>query len=209
MKNYIQIGKTIAYLLRHNPEDLVMDKNGYVSVSSLLNKVDITQQELDHIVDTNDKKRLAYNEDKSKIRASQGHSIKVDVQLKASRPPRVLYHGTTSESYEKIKKTGLDKMRRLHVHLTDDYKIAYSVGKRYSKYKEPIVLEIDSAKMNTDGFKFFKSENDVWLTDNVPSKYIRVPEISDITDYPICVDCYSGKNGWSSHCKTCGMPIVY
>jgi len=173
MKNYIQIGKQITYLLRHNPEDLIMDKNGYVSVISLLNKVGITQQELDHIVDTNDKKRLSYNSDKTLIRASQGHSIKVDVQLKETRPPRILYHGTTYENYEKIKKTGLNKMRRLHVHLTDDYDIAFSVGKRYSKYKDPIILIIDSAKMSTDGFKFFKSENDVWLTDNVPSKYIK------------------------------------
>ena len=173
LKDYIQIGKRITYLLRHKPEDLVMDKNGYVSVSSLLIKVDITQEELDYIVDTNDKKRLAYNFNKTMIRASQGHSIKVDVQLKEVRPPRVLYHGTTFESYEKIKKVGLDKMRRLHVHLSEDFKIAYTVGKRYSKYKEPIILEIDSAKMYTDGFKFYKSENGVWLTDNVPSKYIK------------------------------------
>ena len=173
MKNYIQIGKTITYLLRHNPEDLMMDKNGYVSVTSLLNKVDITQSELDHIVDTNDKKRLAYNSDKTKIRASQGHSINVDVQLKSTIPPRTLYHGTTQENYEKIIKSGLSKMKRLHVHLTDDYDIAFSVGKRYSKYKEPIILKIDSASMYSDGYKFYKSENDVWLTDNVPAKYIK------------------------------------
>lgn len=174
MKNYIQIGKKITYLLRHNPEDLVIDKNGYVSVSSLLNKVGITQEELDHIVDTNDKKRLAYNADKTMIRASQGHSIKVDVELKVSRPPRILYHGTSEESYNKIIKSGgLSKMNRLHVHLTDNEKIAHSVGKRYSKYKEPIILEIDSAAMYTDGFIFYKSENDVWLTDNVPLKYIN------------------------------------
>ena len=173
MKDYIQIGKKITYLLRHNPEDLVMDKNGYVSVSLLLKKVNITQSELDHIVDTNDKKRLAYNEDKTLIRASQGHSIKVDVELKSVRPPKVLYHGTSSDSYEKIKKTGLSKMRRLHVHMTDDKNTAYKVGKRYSKYKEPIILEIDSAEMYTDGYKFYLSENNVWLTDNVPAKYIK------------------------------------
>ena len=172
MKDYIQVGKKITYLLRHNPEDLVMDKNGYVSVSSLLNKVHITQQELDYIVDTNDKKRLAYNVDKTLIRASQGHSIEVDVQLRATRPPRSLYHGTSAESYEKIKKTGLSKMNRLHVHLTDNKETAYKVGKRYSKDKQPIILEIDSAAMYTDGYKFYLSENGVWLTDNVPVKYI-------------------------------------
>ena len=170
--DYIQIGKKITYLLRHNPEDLTIDKNGYVSVSSLLEKVRIKQQDLDYIVDTNDKKRLAYNDDKTLIRASQGHSIKVDVQLKETRPPRVLYHGTSAESYEKIKKTGLSKMNRLHVHLTDNKETAYKVGKRYSKDKQPIILEIDSAAMYTDGYKFYLSENGVWLTDNVPVKYI-------------------------------------
>jgi putative RNA 2'-phosphotransferase len=173
MKDYIQIGKKLSYLLRHNPEGLVMDKNGYVSVSSLLIKVGITQAELDHIVDTNDKKRLAYNDDKSKIRASQGHSISVDVELKAARPPRTLYHGTNPENWDNIMKSGLCKMRRLHVHLTDDEDVAYKVGKRYSKYKEPLILEIDSAAMYTDGYKFYLSENGVWLTDNVPSKYIK------------------------------------
>lgn len=174
MKDYIQIGKKITYLLRHNPEDLVMDKNGYVSVTSLLSKVAITQEELNHIVDTNDKKRLAYSPDKTMIRASQGHSIKVDVQLKVIRPPRVLYHGTSPDSYDKILRSkGLSKMRRLHVHLTDNKDTAYKVGKRYSKYEEPIILEIDAAAMHTDGFKFYKSENDVWLTDNVPLKYIK------------------------------------
>ena len=175
MKDYIKIGKTITYILRHNPQDLAMDKNGYVSVTSLLDKVGITQAELDHIVDTNDKKRLAYKDsNKTMIRASQGHSVKIDLQLKAERPPRSLYHGTTDENYPKIMKTGLDKVKRLQVHLSDDYNTAYSVGKRYSKNKEPLILEIDSAKMNTDGFKFFKSANGVWMTDYVPAKYINI-----------------------------------
>lgn len=174
MKNYIQIGKKITYLLRHNPEDLIMDNKGYVSVVSLLNKVNITQEELDHIVDTNDKKRLAYNSDKTMIRASQGHSIKVDVELKITRPPKILYHGTSQESYDKIVKSGgLSKMNRLHVHLTDNEETAYNVGKRYSKYKNPVILEINSAAMYADGFIFYNSENNVWLTDNVPLEYIK------------------------------------
>jgi putative RNA 2'-phosphotransferase len=174
MKDYINIGKQISYLLRHNPEDLVMDKHGYVNVESLLKKVGISQQDLDYIVDTNDKKRLAYDESHKKIRASQGHSIKVDVELKSERPPRILYHGTTEENYESIKKTGLTKMKRLYVHLADDKKVAYSVGKRYSKRKEPIILNIDAAAMYADGIKFYLSENNVWLTDNVPTKYISI-----------------------------------
>jgi putative RNA 2'-phosphotransferase len=211
MNNILQKkSREMSYLLRHEPEDLKIDKNGYVLVTDLLKKLNISLQDLDEIVSDNDKKRFAFNTSKDMIRASQGHSIKVDLQLKATRPPRVLYHGTTDENYQKIKKTGIDKVKRLQVHLSDDYKTAYSVGKRYSKNKEPLILEIDSAKMNTDGFKFLKSANDVWMTDNVPAKYIRVPEISDITGYPKCKDCDNDKlNGWSSHCKSCGMPIVY
>lgn len=170
---YIKIGKKITYLLRHNPEDLTMDKYGYVDVPSLLKKVGITLLELDYIVDTNNKKRLSYNENKKKIRATQGHSIKVDVQLKQKRPPMILYHGTTQLNYDKIKKMGLNKMRRLHVHLSDDKNVAYDVGKRYSKNKEPVILEIDAERMYSDGYKFYLSENGVWLTDNVPKKYIN------------------------------------
>lgn len=168
------ISKKISYLLRHNPEDLVMNKSGYVDTMSLLDKLGITQDELDYVVDTNNKKRFAYNKDKSKIRASQGHSIKVDVELKVVRPPKELYHGTSPDSFEKITKSdGLNKMRRLHVHMSSDVDMAYEVGKRYSKFYRPIILIIDSAAMYADGYKFYLSDNGVWLTDNVPLKYIK------------------------------------
>ena len=164
--------REMSYLLRHEPEDLKMDKNGYVLVTDLLKKLNISLQDLEEIISENDKKRFAFNNSKDMVRASQGHSIEVDVQLKATRPPRTLYHGTTVESYEKIKKTGLSKMKRLHVHLTDNKETAYKVGKRYSKDKQPIILEIDSASMYTDGYKFYLSENGVLLTESVPVKYI-------------------------------------
>ena len=164
--------REMSNLLRHEPEDLKMDKNGYVLVTDLLKKLNISLQDLEEIISENDKKRFSFNNSKDMVRASQGHSIEVDVQLKATRPPRTLYHGTSAESYEKIKKTGLSKMNRLHVHLTDNKETAYKVGKRYSKDKQPIILEIDSAAMYTDGYKFYLSENGVWLTDNVPVKYI-------------------------------------
>ena len=166
--------RKLSYLLRHEPEDLKIDKNGYVLVIDLLKKLNMSLQDLEEIVADNDKKRFSFNNSKDMLRASQGHSINVDVGLKSVRPPRILYHGTSPSSYEKIiKSKGLDKMGRLHVHLTDDKSIAFSVGKRYSKYKSPIILEIDSKAMNADGFKFYLSENGVWLTDNVPLKYIK------------------------------------
>lgn len=166
--------KKMSYLLRHKPEDLKMDKNGYVLVTDLLKKLSISLQDLEEIISDNDKKRFSFNNSKDMVRASQGHSIKVDVELKVVRPPKILYHGTSPDSYEKIiKSKGLDKMRRLHVHLTDDKSIAFSVGKRYAKYKNPVILKINSAAMYADGFKFYLSENGVWLTDNVPLKYIE------------------------------------
>lgn len=174
MKDYIKIGRKIAKLLRHDPEDLKIDKNGYVIVEELLKKININQYDLDYIVKNNDKKRFVYNQDRNKIRAAQGHSIKVDVELKTTRPPNILYQGTTNENFEKIKKSGeINKMKRLHVHLTEDKNTAYSVGKRHSKRDEPALLKINSAAMYADGFKFYLSENDVWLTNNVPIKYVE------------------------------------
>ena len=116
MKDILQKkSRKLSYLLRHDPEDLKIDKNGYVLVTDLLKKLNISLQDLEEIVSDNDKKRFAFNKLKNMLRASQGHSIKVDVELKTERPPRFLYHGTTYENYEKIMKSGLDKMRRLHV----------------------------------------------------------------------------------------------
>ena len=113
MNNVLQKkSREMSYLLRHEPEDLKMDKNGYVLVTDLLKKLNISLQDLEEIISENDKKRFAFNNSKDMVRASQGHSIKVDVQLKATRPPRVLYHGTTDENYPKIMKTGRNGISR-------------------------------------------------------------------------------------------------
>lgn len=171
--DYFKIGKKISYLLRHNPEDLSMDEFGYVHTKALLKKLQINQKVLDYIVETNDKKRFEYSADKFKIRASQGHSIDVDLMLNEVKPPLFLYHGTCYDSHLKIKKSGeINKMKRHHVHLTDNVDVAYSVGKRYSKEEEPVIYKIDSDKMYKDGYKFYISANKVYLTENVPISYI-------------------------------------
>jgi len=174
MKELLNKSREISYLLRHNPKGLNMDKEGYVLVNDLLTKIGITKEELDWVIDNNDKKRFAYSDDETKIRASQGHSIKVDIDFKEVRPPMKLYHGTTPENIKSIMKTGLNKMKRHHVHLTDNLNTAKSVGKRYSKNKSPEILEINAGAMYADGYKFYLSDNGVWLTDNVPSKYINI-----------------------------------
>ena len=165
--------KTLSYLLRHNPEDLAMDSNGWVYVDDVLKKLNMTIDDLKEVVKTNDKKRFAFNEDETKIRANQGHSIDVDVELKEVTPPDYLYHGTSPTFVKEIMKSGgLSKMNRQHVHLSADIQTALIVGKRHAKYLTPTIFTIDSGKMYKDGFKFFISENNVWLTEYVPKKYI-------------------------------------
>lgn len=167
--------KTLSYLLRHNPEDLYMDSKGWVSVSDILNKLQITIDNLKEIVKDNDKKRFGFNDDQTKIRANQGHSINIDLELKEVEPPEYLYHGTSPTYVKKILKSGgLSKMKRQYVHLSVDKDTAYNVGKRHSKYLNPAIFVVESEKMYKDGFKFYLSENNVWLTDYVPKKYLTI-----------------------------------
>jgi putative RNA 2'-phosphotransferase len=121
------------------------------------------------IVETNDKKRFSFNDDYTKIRANQGHSIDIDLNLIEDVPPTILYHGTVIKFIDSINKNGLIKGDRHHVHLSADIDTAISVGSRRGK---AIVLEIDSFMMYNDGFKFYLSDNGVWLTDHVPAIYI-------------------------------------
>ena len=176
LKDLVKNSKYISKLLRHDCEDLVMDANGWISVKDLCVKVKISTSQLEEIVETNDKKRFAYNADKTKIRASQGHSLSVDVELKESVPPKSLFHGTSSKTVDIIMKEGLKPMSRQYVHLSTDEKTAVNVGNRHSKssYATTTVLVIDSEKMSNDGYKFYLSENGVWLTSSVPTKYINI-----------------------------------
>jgi len=166
-------GIQISYLLRHNPEDLSMDKNGWVDVDDLLNKVNISFEDLQWIVDNNDKKRFSFNEDETKIRANQGHSLKVDVELKSKMPPKFLYHGTASRNVKSIRKNGLSKMKRNHVHLSADYDTALDVANRYYKNDTPYIFKIDTYPMIVDKIKFYQSENGVWLVDHVDPIYLK------------------------------------
>lgn len=170
--------KFLSYVLRHDPSkiNIKLDKNGWVSVDELLEKcktanVFITREELDDIVATNDKQRFKFSDDGLKIRASQGHSIKIDLNLKSKVPPVELYHGTVEKSLDGIKKNGLRSMSRHHLHLSSDVSTATNVGSRRGK---PIILKIDSKAMYADGFKFYISDNGVWLIDEVPFKYITI-----------------------------------
>ena len=167
-------------ILRHHPErlNIRLDKNGWASVEELLQNMQstnykLTFENLKEIVDTNDKKRYVFNEDFTKIRAAQGHSVKIDLELKAVAPPDILYHGTASKNIENISRQGLKKMRRQYVHLSKDTETAAKVGARHGK---PVILEIDTKAMTADGCKFYLSDNEVWLTDDIPAEYIKIKD---------------------------------
>ena len=166
------MGKQLSFLLRHDSEAFsngLIDKHGWRKVSELIKDHKYTKDLLDDIVKTNNKQRYEYNEDETLIRARQGHSINVDVNLSESTPPDILYHGTATRFLDSILEKGIVKGNRLHVHLSKDEDTATTVGARHGR---PYVLKIDAKKMHEDGIKFYLSNNNVWLTDFVDVKYI-------------------------------------
>lgn len=170
------ISKYISLILRHKPEtiNLVLDEHGWADVEQLIRGIQKTKhfnrQMLEEIVRTDAKQRYSFNEDKTKIRANQGHSIPVDVELKETIPPDYLWHGTGKKYTDSIEKQGLLPKTRLYVHLSEQKQTAWEVGKRHGI---PIVYRIDSKKMQEDGFVFYRSVNGVWLTKQVPVKYLE------------------------------------
>lgn len=173
------VSKFLALVLRHKPEviGLKLDPHGWVDVDELLDgcrKVgkNIDRAMLERVVVENDKKRFAFNADGTKIRANQGHSRAVDVELEELSPPSTLYHGTLERNLQSIRERGLLKMTRLYVHLSLDVETARKVAAR--RTGTPLLLKIDAGLMARDRFKFYRSLNGVWLTDHVPIKYISV-----------------------------------
>lgn len=176
-KLHTKLSKFLSLVLRHKPEiiGIELDKNGWTDVDSLIAKMNkhgksIDRETLNFIVKTNDKKRFAFNKEQDKIRASQGHSIDIELGYKTKKPPEILFHGTSQKSVDSIFEKGLEKRNRHHVHLSADIETAFKVGQRHGK---PIVIEVLSRQMYKDGFNFFVSENGVWLTEKVPVKYLR------------------------------------
>ncbi|MBV8251248.1 MAG: RNA 2'-phosphotransferase [Chitinophaga sp.] len=168
--------KFLSKILRHSPGaiGLRLDNNGWADVAELIHKASyrFTMEELEEIVSTNEKQRFAFNESKTLIRASQGHSIDIDLALPPAVPPAFLYHGTTGSTIPQIKADGIKRMSRQHVHLSIDRETAIKVGSRHGA---PVILTIRTAEMHAEGLTFWLSENNVWLTDFVPAKYIDYP----------------------------------
>ena len=174
--NLTKVSRFISLILRHKPEEagITLDKHGWANVNELIEgvskKYPITMDILEEIVRTDDKQRYSFNEDKTLIRANQGHSIKVDVELEEVEPPEFLYHGTAPKYRESIEEIGLIPKSRLYVHLSTDIVTAYTVGERHGEM--PIVYRVRSGAMYRTGYKFYKSINGVWLTDKVPAEYL-------------------------------------
>jgi len=169
-----QISKYLSYILRHKPDSigLILDSNGWADIDKVIEKTkdfNLTKEMIEEIVKSSDKQRFIIKD--NKIRANQGHSIDVDLNLKPLEPLDVLYHGTAEKSIDDILEKGIKPMSRQHVHLSKNKEIAIRVGQRHGK---PQVLKVDSKSMHKDGYKFYLSENGVWLTEYVPSKYISI-----------------------------------
>ncbi|MBQ3291177.1 MAG: RNA 2'-phosphotransferase [Mogibacterium sp.] len=175
--NYKKTSKFISLILRHHPESvgITLDEHGWAVVEDLIRGVSKTHpldmEILEKIVAEDEKQRYSFNEDKTLIRANQGHSIPVDVELQEMTPPDVLYHGTGLKYKVSIDAQGLLPKSRLYVHLSLDTETATKVGKRHG---EPVIYTIDAAAMHRDGYIFYRSVNGVWLTRSVPKQYLRV-----------------------------------
>jgi len=178
-KETVKTSKFLSLILRHEPErvGIKLDSAGWVSVSELLdalnrNGVSLTLEGLKDIVATSDKKRFALSEEGLKIRASQGHSVEVNLQYKPETPPEFLYHGTPEKFVESIRSTGLNKGKRHDVHLSPDETTAAKVGQRRGR---PVVLKIRAGEMHRAGHVFRRSANNVWLVDSLPAEFIQFP----------------------------------
>lgn len=176
----VRYSKFLSTVLRHKPQriGLTLDANGWANVDELLAcapraHVFMTRAELERTVAENDKQRFAFNDDRTKIRASQGHSLRVDLQLAPQAPPAVLYHGTAQKFMASIRQQGLAPRKRNHVHLSRDAETARQVGTRHG---EPVILLVHAQAMHAQGFQFFLSANQVWLTERVPVEWIEFPD---------------------------------
>lgn len=177
-KNDINLGRFLSLVLRHDPTaaGITLDENGWADVKKLLAGMKrsgrhINMDTLERIVRENNKSRYSFNEDHTKIRANQGHSVKVDVELKEQTPPDCLYHGTATRFLDDILRRGLTSGSRQHVHLSDETDTAVQVGSRHGK---PVVLRVDVAAMIQSGHRFWRSENGVWLCEEVAAEYLSV-----------------------------------
>lgn len=175
MRSLTDMSRLIALVLRHKPQTLglTLDEHGWCSTAALVEKLNaiqpFTMDTLALIVARDSKQRYSFNEDRTLIRANQGHSVQIDAELPEAIPETMLYHGTSVKAVESILESGLEPRGRLYVHLSGDEKTARRVGARHGF---PVVFLVDAPRMVQDGYRFFRSVNGVWLTGTVPPQYL-------------------------------------
>lgn len=175
-----KISKLLSLVLRHQPETLglQLDAEGWVGIDTLIAAANNKGTRLDRallqtVVDTNDKKRFTISDDGLRIRAAQGHSLKtVDLGYTAVTPPATLFHGTATRFLDSIRQQGLVPGSRQFVHLSQELATATKVGARHGKV---VVLEVQAGRMQQAGIEFYRAENGVWLTSQVPAQFIIIP----------------------------------
>lgn len=173
--DYTSLSRFLSLILRHKPETvgISLDSQGWTNVEELITAINkqqpFTQEVLEEIVATDSKQRYTFNEDKTLIRANQGHSVPVDLGLTPVTPPDYLYHGTAEKYISSIEEQGLLPKSRQYVHLSIDLTTAKQVGARHG---DPVVISIAAKQMHEDGYQFYLSKNNVWLTERVPAKYL-------------------------------------
>ncbi|QJX00399.1 RNA 2'-phosphotransferase [Frigoriglobus tundricola] len=179
-KRRVRISKFVSLVLRHEPQKagLTLEPGGWVQIEGLIAGAasagcHFTRDELKFVVERCEKQRFAIDEIGTHVRANQGHSTEVDLQLEQAEPPAELFHGTAERNLAGVLSDGLLKMARHHVHLSSDPQTAITVGARHGK---PVLFGVDAAKMRADGYVFYRSANGVWLVEHVPPQYLRVLE---------------------------------
>ena len=175
-RRFTHVSKFLSLVLRHKPETIgvELDAAGWIDVTKLLIACDtngerILREELDAVVAGSDKQRFIFSDDGSRIRANQGHSVPVELGYEPAEPPELLYHGTPERFVESIRREGLTPQKRHHVHLSENIAQTLAVGARRGK---PVLLTVRAGKMRQEGHTFYKTPNNVWLTDAVPSRFI-------------------------------------
>lgn len=185
--DFTKVSKFISLILRHKPETvgIKLDRYGYANVNELVNGIkqkypEFKASDLETIVSTDEKQRYKYNDTHTKIRASQGHSFPVDLGIEAQQPPLLLFHGTSTKYLDSIMEKGIIAKSRQYVHLSKDVDTAHTVGLRHGA--GTVILVVSAEQMYKDGYKFFLSENGVWLTDEVPTKYFTLWHVNSDFD---------------------------
>lgn len=175
--NYVRLGKTISYILRHHPEEyhLELDEEGWVELSELLFALKeqwgtLTEDDIYDVMNHSDKKRYEIKD--GKIRACYGHTIQKKIKKIPTEPPQYLYHGTARRFMEFIMKDGLLPMKRQYVHLSKDIETATKVGKRHDQ--KPVILTINARQAYNDGIQFYEEKENVWLSEPIPFHYIKI-----------------------------------